>query len=319
MAIDAATLRSDFSGFLTPELSAPIFSQARQSSVVQQLARQVPLGAEGKSIPVVTGKPTAGWVDEGGQKPASKGSRTLKTITPKKLAAIVVTSEEVVRANPGGYVTDLRADLAEAFGLAFDAAALHDKLADGTGTGPFSTYLDQTTKVVEVGSHTTAQGGVHADLNDALSLLVSDRDANGRGKRLTGWAFDSVFEPIFNAQTDSTGRPLFIDSPVAVETAGVVRIGRTMGRPSFIGDGVGTVDGSTVLGYAGDWTQTAWGVVGGINYSVSNQATVTIDGELVSLWENNLVAVRAEAEYGWLVNDVAAFVKFTNTVPTASA
>lgn len=319
MAITAATLTSDFSGFITPEQSAPIFNQARSSSVFQQLIRQVTLGGSGVSVPVVTGKPVAGWVDEGGQKPASKGSRTLKTISPKKLAAIVVNSEEVVRANPGGYITDLRDDLAEAFALAFDAAVAHDKLADGTSTGPFSTYLDQATKVVEVGSHTTAQGGVHGDLNEALSLLVNDRDSNGRGKRLNGWAFDSVMEPVFNGQTDTTGRPLFIDQPVDVDTAGIVRLGSTMGRRSFISDGVGTVDGETVVGYAGDWTQAAWGVVGGISYSVSNQATVTIDGELVSCFENNLVAIRAEAEYGFLLNDADSFVKFTNTIPTASA
>ena len=45
---------------------------------------------------------------------------------------------------------------------------------------------------------------------------------------------------------------------------------------------------------------------------MSTEAPVTINGALVSLLENNLVAVRAEAEYGWLVNDTAAFVKFTN-------
>jgi hypothetical protein len=32
----------------------------------------------------------------------------------------------------------------------------------------------------------------------------------------------------------------------------------------------------------------------------------------VSLFENNLVAILAEAEYGFLVNDAASFVKFTN-------
>jgi len=52
--------------------------------------------------------------------------------------------------------------------------------------------------------------------------------------------------------------------------------------------------------------------VGGISYDISTQATVTVNGALVSLWENNLVAVRAEAEYGFLVNDTAAFCKLAN-------
>jgi hypothetical protein len=60
----------------------------------------------------------------------------LKTMDPKKLAAIAVVSAEVVRANPGGYMDVLRPQIAEAFAVAFDAAALH-----GTSS-PFSTNLD---------------------------------------------------------------------------------------------------------------------------------------------------------------------------------
>jgi hypothetical protein len=52
--------------------------------------------------------------------------------------------------------------------------------------------------------------------------------------------------------------------------------------------------------------------VGGITYDVSTEATVTINGALTSLWEHNLLAVRAEAEYGWLCNDTAAYVEYTN-------
>lgn len=298
MAITAATVTGDFSGFLSPAQSGPIFEKARRGSVVQQLARQVPLGAAGVEIPVVTSKPTAGWVAEAGQKPASKGAMSLKTMTPKKLAAITVVSAEVVRANPGNYMNIYRDDVAEAFAIAFDSAALH-----GTST-PFTTYIDQTTKTVEIGTATAANGGVHTDINSGLSLLVLD------GKRLTGFAFDAIAEPLFNAAVDTTGRPLFIDSPLT-ETAETVRAGRILGRPAFVGEGVKTSNTGTI-GYAGDWTQAAWGVVGGITYDVSTEATVTINGELTSLWENNLVAIRAEAEYGWLVNDVAAFVEYTN-------
>lgn len=296
MAVTAATITGDFSGFLNPDQSGPIFEQAMRTSVVQQLVRQVPLGANGQEIPVVTSKPVAGWVAEAGQKPATKGSMALKTMSPKKLAAIAIVSAEVVRANPGNYVNLLRPQLAEAFAIAFDSAALH-----GTSS-PFTTFIAQTTKTVELGTAAAAAGSVHADLNAGLSLLVND------GKRLTGFAFDSVSEPLFNAAVDTTGRPLFIDSPL-VETAETVRAGRVLGRPSFIGEGV---KGGTTIGFGGDWNQAAWGVVGGISYDVSTEATVTINGELTSLWEHNLLAVRAEAEYGWLVNDTAAFVEYTN-------
>ncbi len=299
--ITAPTLTGDFAGFLPAAMSAPIFEQAKRTSVVQQLARQVPLGSNGQSVPVVTGKIQAGWVAEGGRKPTSKGSMSLKTITPHKLAAIAVVSAEVVRANPGGYVQDIQPQMAEAFATAFDAAALH-----GTST-PFAAFIDQTTKAVELGAHTGLEGGVWQDLVSALRLLVED------GKRLTGFALDDTAEPALLGSVDGNGRPLFIEdaaAALAAITDGTTRRGSLMGRPFQMTSGVAGGDGT--VGYAGDWSQVAWGVVGGISYDISTQASVTIDGELVSLWENNLVAIRGEAEFGFLVNDVSAFVRIEN-------
>lgn len=298
MAITAATKLSDFSGFLNREQSAAIFEQAAKTSVVQQLAPRVPLGINGQSIPVVTGKIGAGWVAEGAQKPASKGTMALKTMDPKKIAAIAVVSAEVLRANPGGYIDLIRPQIAEAFAVAFDAAALY-----GTAS-PFSTNLSTGSTVQEFTGTTPAFTNVYDDLNAGLSTLVN------AGKKLTGWAFDNRFEPVLNGSKDTANRPLFIEQPFT-DTNGPVREGRLLGRQAFIGDGI--YDGTTkTYGFAGDWSQVAWGAVGGISYNVSTEATVTINGALTSLWENNLVAILAEAEYGFLVNDPSSFVSFRN-------
>jgi HK97 family phage major capsid protein len=299
VAITAATtIASNFSGFLTPAQSAPVFDLTRKKSVVQSLAKQIPLGISGQSIPYSATKPTAGWVAEGAQKPATSGTLALETMTPKKLAAILVVSAEVVRANPGGYMETSREDLAEAFAIAFDAAVLH-----GTST-PFAHYVDETTKTVELGTATAANGGVYADINAGLKLLV---DA---GKRGTGFAWDIRAEPVINASVDANGRPLFVDSPM-VDTNPAVRPGRMLGREAVMGETV-YGSGDSTVGYLGDWSQIAWGVVGGISYKVSTEATVTINGSLVSLFEKNLVAVLAEAEYGCVVHDKDAFVQYTN-------
>lgn len=308
MAITAARATTDFSGFLSPAQSAPIFNRAARMSVVQSLARQVPLGINGVEIPVITSRPTAGWVAEGGAKPATQGAMALKTITPKKLAAIFVQSAEVVRANPGNYMEFMRESVAEAFTIAFDLAAAHDQGPDGTvGGGPFSTWLDQTTKSVEIGTTSQANGGIHGDLVAGLTLLVND------GKKLTGFGLDDRIEPLLWGAVDSTGRPLYVDLPTDETSSAIARIGRLLNRPTAMNEGL-YESVNDVLAYGGDWTQAVWGVVGGINYRVSTEATVTINGTLTSLWENNLVAVLAEAEYGWLVNDVASFVKYINAV-----
>lgn len=312
MAISAATKTSDFSGFLPAPIAEAIFERAARSSVVQQLVQRVPLGGNGVSVPVVTGRPGAGWVDEGAQKPASAGTMTLKTMTPKKLASILVVSAEVVRANPGGYINVMRGSLAEAFAVAFDNAALHDLGPDGTGTGPFATFVDQSTKSVEFGGHAQADGGIYRDLVEALNELVSDTDATGRRYRLTGWALDDQVEPRLLGAVDTSGRPIFVDLPTDDFSGAIARPGRLLQRPSFMGEGVAVAD--DILGYAGDWSQAAWGAIGGISYDVSTEATVTINGSLTSLWENNLVAIRAEAEYGFLLNDPDAFVRLHNYV-----
>jgi HK97 family phage major capsid protein len=298
VAITAATTMSGFSGFLNPEMSAPIFDQARKQSVVQQLARQIPLGISGQSIPYSATKPVAGWVAEAGTKPATSGSMALETMTPKKLSAIIVMSAEVARANPGNFAQVVRDDLAEAFAVAFDAATLH-----GTST-PFAHYIDETTKTVEIGTAAASAGSVYADLNAGLKLLVDD------GKRGTGFAFDVRAEPVLNAAVDTTGRPLCVDTPLT-ETNPTVRPGRVLGRPAFLGETV-YGSGDSTVGYLGDWTKCAWGVVGGITYKVSDTAPVTINGSLVSAFEKNLIAVLAEAEYGFVCHDTAAFVQYTN-------
>jgi HK97 family phage major capsid protein len=300
VAITAPTKTSDFAGFLKPAEAEAYFNQARRNSVVQSLARKVPLGINGQEIPVVTSKATAGWVAEGGQKPASKGAIGLKTITPKKIAAIAVVSAEVVRANPANYIELFKQDIAEAMAIAFDAAALY-----GTSS-PFGAGMNiaATTKSVEIGTTTQANGGVYGDIVAGLKLLVDD------GKKLNGFAFDSTAEPTFLSAVDLNGRPLFVDSPFEDS---VLTAGKLIGRNAFLGDGVG--DAATdVKGFGGDWSQIVWGAVGGISYDVSTQATVTINGALTSLWENNLVAIRAEAEYGLLINDTSAFVKYVDAV-----
>jgi Predicted phage phi-C31 gp36 major capsid-like protein len=298
MAITAATKTSDFSGFLTREQSEAIFEKAARQSVVQTLARRVPLGINGQSIPVVTGKVTAGWVAEGAQKPASSGTMALKTMDPKKLAAIAVVSAEVVRANPAGYMDLLRPQIAEAFAIAFDAAAFH-----GTSS-PFTTNLDTGSSTQEFTGTTPAFTAVYDDLNAGLATLVNaDKDPNG-------WAFDRRMEPVLNGAKDTAGLPIF-NERMLTEAAGPLRMGRMLGYDAVFGKGVYAAT-PKIYGYLGDWTQVAWGAVGEISYRVSTEAPVTINGALVSTFENNLVAILAEAEYGFLVNDAASFVKFTN-------
>lgn len=296
MAITSAMKLSDFSGFLTPTQSAPIFLDAQRQSVVQRLAQQVPLGASGMTVPVISGRPVANWTTEGAMKPSTKGGMTLIPMVPKKLAAICVNSMEVVRANPGGYVTWLQTALAEAFATAFDYAALYNLGGDGTGVGPFASNISATTKSVEIGTGAS----IYNDITAGGKLLAADE------RKLTGFAFDDSAEWLFLDQVDASKRPLFNPS-TAVGLPGTM-----VGRPVTMAEGVGQ---GTTLGFGGDFRKAAWGVVGGISYAASDQASVTINGTLTSAFENNLIVIRAEAEYGFITENVENFVKYVNVTP----
>lgn len=307
MAITAATTRSDFSGFLTPEQSAPIFNEAERQSAFQRLFRRVPLGINGQTIPVVTSKPTARWTNEGERKNATDMGLGLLEMEPEKLTAIAVMSAEVVRANPGGINELVRPALAGAFATAFDFAVGYGLGGDGTGSGPFAKNLSQTTKSVTLGSTTQANGGVHGDFVAAMRLLVND------GRKLTGWAVGDSIEPDLWGAVDGNGRPLYVDLPTDDTSQAIARPGRLLNRPSYMGEGV--ENGDTV-GFGGDFTKGAWGAIGGISYRISSEAAITINGELVSAFENNLVAVLAEAEYGFVLADEEAFAKIEREAVT---
>ena len=301
MAITAARKLSDFNGFIKPELAGPIFDEAAKGSAAMSLMKKVPLGASGQAFPIVTGKPSANWTDEGAKKHTTEASLGLVTMQPKKLTAIAVASQEVIRANPGSYSETLATLLAEAFARAFDRAVFHNKGGDGTGTGPFGTSLSATTKTVTLGG--TAGANAYDDLVKAMGLNLQGTPK----KQVNGFAFDTSFEVDLLTTKDGSGRPLFAEASYD-GLIPALRSGSILGRPSYLHENVG--DDKTV-GFAGDWTKAAWGTVGGITMDVSTEATVTIGGALVSLYEQNLVAIRAEAEYGFALADPAAFVKIS--------
>jgi HK97 family phage major capsid protein len=294
----AQTSDAMFSGFLEPNVAQDYFAEVEKVSIVQQLAQKIPMGPSGVRIPHWTGNVSAKWVAEGGKKPVTKGDFSKQDIVPYKIATIFVASAETVRANPLNYLNVMRTKVATAIAIEFDNAVLR-------GTGPFKVSLKDA----------PTQAGFKADpykaLNDGLTALLAAKH------KWTGTLFDDIAEPILNSAVDAAKRPLFIDATYQDINA-PFRAGRVLGRATYLSNHLN--DGTpadTTVGIMGDWSQIVWGQVGGLSYDVSDQATLDLspagDGTgLTSLWQNNLVAVRVEAEFAALVNDPKAFVKLTN-------
>jgi HK97 family phage major capsid protein len=303
----AQTGDSMFTGYLEPEVAQDYFAEAEKTSIVQRVAQKIPMGATGVKIPHWNGDVSAQWIGEGDMKPITKGDLTSESVEPHKIATIFIASAETVRANPANYIGTMRTKIGTAIAMAFDSAALY-----GTDS-PFDKAIADTTKEQYLSSATAYD----ALAVDGLGQLVSPAPGSAK-HRWQATLFDDTVEPILNGAKDQNGRPLFIESTYEGVTP-PYREGRIIGRQTILSDHVVSDDG-TVIGFMGDFNQVLWGQVGGLSFDVSDQATLNLGTpaapQFVSLWQHNLVAVRCEAEFGLLINDVHAFVKLTTVDPT---
>ena len=273
---------------LTPEQSTEIWANAVKESAVMQLAQRVNLPGSGISIPIVTGDPVADFVAETAEKPVSSSTFGTKVMTPYKIAVIELFSNEFRRDLPALY-RELARRLPAAIGAKFDATVFG-------GTAP-GTGFDVLTAATAVGIGGT---GTYGKLVTAFTTV-------GTVGRVNGWAVSPQGEGILLGATDQAGRPLLIDSINDDST-----IGRLLGAQVVESDHVYKAGTPNVVGFAGDWTQARYGIVDGINVSISEEATINTGTEQVNLWQRNMFALRCEAEVGFVVKNAAAFVKLTD-------
>jgi hypothetical protein len=224
-----ATDLSQINNTLLPAtITSPIFEQAIESSAVMSLARRVPLSLTAQTaIPVSMDVPAAGWVSEGGAKPVGSGGVSVKTMSGKKVALLVPVSQEIALTNAAGLYAQLRQDLPTAIARAFDYAAIHGLDLRTGGAGPFADYLKNGVQSVELGTATQANGGMYADLVAGEKIVV---DA---GSDFSGFAADPRLKPTLKVNTDTTGRPLWVDQP----TSGL-QGGQLIGYPASYNRGV---------------------------------------------------------------------------------
>ena len=274
---------------LTPEQSNEIWAGAIEQSAVMRLAQRVSLPGSGITIPIITGDPVANWVAETAEKPTGTSTFSTKDMTPYKIAVIELFSNEFRRDLPRLY-RELVRRLPASIGAKFDETVF-------TGTAPGSNF-DVLSGATQAGIGGT---GTYGKLVNVFTTLAA-ADAE-----LTGWALSPQGEGILLAATDNAGRPLLINS-INNDSA----VGRVLGAPVMKSKRVYKAGTPNIVGFAGDWSQARYGVVDGINLSISEEATINTGTEQVNLWQRNMFAVRVEAEVGFIVRDTAAFVALTD-------
>lgn len=314
MAVTAPLTLSNVDASLLPRtITAPIFEKSVEASAVMQLARPAPLALDATtSVPIPMDVPVADWVGQAAKKPLSTGGVDVKQMQAKKVAVLIPVAMEVAKTNAGGLYDQLQKDLPTAFARAFDHATIHGKTMKGAA-GPFTEYLAATTNSVALGTATQAQGGIWADFVNGMAEVVdSDWD-------YTGTVADHRLKPSLLLATDTTGRPILVDT----QTPGtnMAAAGTLIGEPLAYSRSVSgkqrrqsTSTDTGLRAIGGDWSQAAYGVGMDITVRISDQATyVDEEGGVHSAFQENLVLILAEAYYGFVLGDVDAFVKYTGT------
>lgn len=290
---------------LPTEVSGEILQKTQEESAIMRLARKITLPGNGLTIPVITGDPTAEWVAETGVKPVSDPTVTTKIMQPYKIAVIETFSNEFIRDMAALYDA-LIARIPGALAKTFDNTVIGATLKPGDYFDNFANCTTQT--LIATSSASTYDG-----------LVAADTDIAVHGGILNGFALSPQARGILLAATDSTGRPLFVNS---VADGAIDRI---LGVPTYLNKGVykagtaGTSGTPAVVGIAGDWTQAMYGTVEGVKIDINDRGVVTkgtgTSATTINLWQQNMVAIRAEIEIGFRA-DTDMFNLLTGAVPS---
>lgn len=294
-----ATNRGTSGVNLPTAVSNEIWQGFQETSAVASLTPNIPLPGAGVTVDIITGDPTADWTAETEEKPVSDPTVSSKVMRGYTLAVIEPFSNQFKR----------------------DKAALYNALV-GRLPGVLSAKFDNT---VFFGSapgsdfDTLASApAVSINTNTYSGLLAAMGSVATNGGDVSGWALSPTGELIALGSVDTLGRPIFIGN-AALEG----QVGSLLGRPVYKTKAVnkagtaGSPGTPATVGFAGDWTQAAWGQVQAIDISISTEATINRGGTQINLWQRNMFAVRAEIEVGFRVRDVNKFVRLTGATPSA--
>jgi HK97 family phage major capsid protein len=262
---------------LPREFSNEIITNARNGSVVMQLARQVAASERGTSVPIVD-KTYGAWQSaRGAVKENQHDEITLKNMdsfTLEKIICIPNQSLSEASALYGAIVN----------GLALDLGATFDATIFGNVTAPSGNF-DTLASVTDV--EVTPENAI-ANLADAIGNIGK---AKGTANAIVA---SSVLESVFLQITSST-------TPYVTNGETASFLGRKV-APS--GD-VYKAGNPEQLGFMGDWNAALYFISNAIRVRQSQDATV--GG--VSMFETNQTAFICEIDCGFGVSDLTKFAK----------
>lgn len=260
--------------------------------------RKVPFNV---SVPIQNAASTVAWVGEQAPKPVGALGFTSTTLLIAKVAGIVVISEELAKvANPSAEQT-VRTDLIREIAKYLDTQFLDPTIAAVSGVSPGSI----TNGANGFGTAGTSADNARTDIKKAITLMTQ---ALYPVSELVFIMSEANAFALAGAITSLGVRPF----PELTATGGTL-LGVPVVTSQAAGNNVILVHAPSIL-FADD---------GGVNVDVSREASVEMNTTptspvaaatvLVSLWQQNLIGLRAERFINWKRARTTAVVYTTAT------
>lgn len=266
---------------LPARVSEKIIANALEESAVLRLVdNKIRIKHAGEAIPVIAGDPTAYVVGEGQVKTNSDSSLATVTMKPKTFAVIEAFSNQFRDDNEALY-QELVARLPRVIAQKFDDEVFH-----GTTSANFHT----------LGSVSAIS--LSAANTKTWDQIIACRSAvEGANGELTAWAMANQGITALLGAVDDNSRPLF------VQDTAIGGIGAIAGSPVVKAKAAykaGVSSNPDIIGYAGDWSNAVVGIARDVNIAISDEATLTVTGGTLNLFESNMFAVRCEFTLGFI-------------------
>lgn len=294
-------------------VSSKIIQTMQEESAVMRLATETDLPGNGTTIPMIIGDPEPEWVDETDEKPVSKPNLDTKKMKGYTLAVIVPFSNQFRRDNTALFNACVKR-LPRALAKKYDNTVFGGTAAPGSlfdtfaGVSGVSLVSDPYAGLVTADTNIAIAGGIldgYVISPQMKGMLLSARDDNERPLFINSVAEGAI--PMILGSRTYLSRGAFVAGTPAAAAVG------TEGQEGYVAATDGT---PATIGVAGDWSFAMYGVVEKVTISVSDQATLTIGGEQINLWQRNMFAVRAEIEAGFRA-DTTKFCRLLGAVPQA--
>lgn len=276
---DETRVFADFLEFLRPQLLVGRFGNNGVPSL-----RRVPFRT------ALIGQTSGGdgyWVGEGQAKPLTKFDFSRTTLEPLKLANIAVATMEVIRDSNPAADAIIRDQLAAALRERLDRDFINPAKAAVAGISPAS-ILNGVAPIPSSGSDADA---VRADVKALFTAFIQANNAPTSGV----WVMSAVTALALSLMQNPLGQ---------TEFPGISMNGGTFfGLPVIVSEYVPTDSGGSLVALV-NASDIYYADDGGIDVSMSTEASLQMDNApdnptpastvLVSLWQRNLVGLRAE-------------------------